>query len=134
MREDLGRKSVPELTSGALSVVPIVVGLWPVLLTGIYGMTKRKERIAAEEKEMAVIAAVEKANKEAARKLSAALDKSKIEKDKALEKAEFEKEKAVKEALAEAAKTQSGKVEVPAEPEKPESPIEEDKNQSKEDS
>jgi len=134
MREDLGRKSVPELTSGALSVVPIVVGLWPVLLTGIYGMTKRKERIEAEEREIAVIAAVEKANKEAARKLSAALDKSKIEKEKALEKAESEKEKAVKEALAEAATTQFGKVEVPAEPEKPESPTEEDKNQSKEDS
>ncbi|MCK5096775.1 MAG: 4Fe-4S dicluster domain-containing protein, partial [Desulfobacteraceae bacterium] len=54
MREDLGRKSAPELTAGPLSAVPIVVGLWPVLLTGVYAISKRKDKIAKQEKEEAV--------------------------------------------------------------------------------
>ena len=51
MREDLGVTSAPELTSGALAVVPMVAGLWPVLLMGIYAMSKRKEIIFEEELE-----------------------------------------------------------------------------------
>lgn len=43
MREDLGVTPAPKLTSGALSAVPIVAGLWPVLLMGIYAVSKRKE-------------------------------------------------------------------------------------------
>jgi formate dehydrogenase iron-sulfur subunit len=43
MREDLGVTPAPKLTSGALSMVPIIAGLWPVLLMGIYAITKRKE-------------------------------------------------------------------------------------------
>lgn len=133
MREDLGMKSAPELTSGALSVVPIVVGLWPVFLTGIYAMTKRKEKITAKEKETAVIAAVEKANSEAAKKLSAALDKARIETEKAFEQAETEKEKAVKMAIEEAARDQSVQIEDPEQ--KPaKSQPEADKTQPEEDS
>lgn len=45
MREDLGVIPAPGLTSGALSAVPIVAGLWPVLLLGIYAVSKRKEVI-----------------------------------------------------------------------------------------
>jgi formate dehydrogenase iron-sulfur subunit len=54
MRMDLGVTPAPELTAGALGAVPMVVGLWPVLLTGIYAMNKRKDKIAAEEKAKAV--------------------------------------------------------------------------------
>jgi len=54
MREDLGIKPAPELTAGALSSVPIIVGLWPVLLAGIYAVSKRKEKIAQTEQEQAV--------------------------------------------------------------------------------
>ncbi len=61
MREDLGVTPAPELTSGALAVVPMIVGLWPVFLTGIYAMTKRKEKIAKTEQEEAVALALEKA-------------------------------------------------------------------------
>jgi Fe-S-cluster-containing dehydrogenase component len=43
LREDLGIKPAPEFTSGALSAVPVIVGLWPVFLLGIYAMSKRKE-------------------------------------------------------------------------------------------
>jgi formate dehydrogenase iron-sulfur subunit len=49
MREDLGVTPAPELTSGALSAVPVVVGLWPVLLMGIFAISKRKEIIFNQE-------------------------------------------------------------------------------------
>ncbi|RJQ73269.1 MAG: 4Fe-4S dicluster domain-containing protein [Desulfobacteraceae bacterium] len=51
MREDLGVTPAPELTSGALAAVPIVAGLWPVLLVGIYAISKRKEIIFQQELE-----------------------------------------------------------------------------------
>ncbi|MDM8524400.1 4Fe-4S dicluster domain-containing protein [Desulfococcaceae bacterium HSG8] len=97
MREDLGLKPAPELTSGALGAVPIVVGLWPVLLTGIYAMSKRKEKIAAEELSDAVAEAVAQTNEEAENKLSAALAKAEKNKETAIKKE-------VQKALDEAAK------------------------------
>jgi Fe-S-cluster-containing dehydrogenase component len=84
MREDLGITPAPELTAGALSGVPIVVGMWPVLLTGIYAISKRKEKIASEEKELAVTTAVEQAEAAAAAKLSEALAQAEEEKKKAI--------------------------------------------------
>ncbi|MEX1329623.1 MAG: sulfate respiration complex iron-sulfur protein HmcB, partial [Desulfobacterales bacterium] len=41
LREDLGVTPAPKLTAGALNVVPMVVGLWPVLLVGIYAINQR---------------------------------------------------------------------------------------------
>ncbi|MCP3943928.1 MAG: 4Fe-4S dicluster domain-containing protein [Desulfobacteraceae bacterium] len=64
MREDLGVTSAPKLTSGALGAVPIIVGLWPVLLTGVYAISKRKEKIAEEEQESAVQNAKDLASQE----------------------------------------------------------------------
>ncbi len=97
LREDLGTKPAPEFTAGALGAVPMVVGLWPVLLTGIYAINKRKEKIAAGEQADAVAAAVEKANETAANNLAAAMETAEKEKTSAVEKA-------VKKALEEAAK------------------------------
>jgi len=97
LREDLGTKAAPELTAGALGAVPMVVGLWPVLLTGIYAVSKRKDKIAAREQADAVSAAVEAANADAADNLSAALEKAEKEKTSAVDKA-------VKKALEEAEK------------------------------
>ena len=51
MKEDLGVTPAPELTSGALSAVPVVVGLWPVLLMGLFAISKRKEIVFREELE-----------------------------------------------------------------------------------
>jgi formate dehydrogenase iron-sulfur subunit len=56
MREDLGVKPAPELTAGALAAVPVIVGIWPVLLTGVYAMARRRDRIAAKELADAVAA------------------------------------------------------------------------------
>lgn len=49
MREDLGVTPAPDLTSGALSAVPMVVGLWPVFLIGLYAITNRKDAIFRQE-------------------------------------------------------------------------------------
>ena len=104
MRDDLGINSAPSLTSGALSVVPMVVGLWPVFLAGMYGMTQRREKIAAMEKDIAMDLATQAANEQAESKLAKALANAEAEKRKALEKAEKEKEQAVKDALESIAK------------------------------
>ena len=100
MREDLGVTPAPDLTSGALAVVPMVVGLWPVLLTGIYAISKRKEKIAEQELNEAVKHATDEVKEKAEAKLSEALAKAQKEKDAAVEKA-------VKKALEEAAKSQA---------------------------
>lgn len=88
MREDLGNTAAPKLTSGALHVVPMVVSLWPLFLAGMYGMAKRRDKIAAEEKADAVAMAVEQAEKEAAKRLSLAMDKAKKEKEHLLKRVE----------------------------------------------
>jgi len=99
MREDLGITPAPQLTSGALSGVPIVVGLWPVLLTGIYAMSKRKEKIANQETKQAVAAAVEQTNAEAGAKYAKEMEQVQKLKQKEIENA-------VSKALEEAAKSE----------------------------
>ncbi len=100
MREDLGNVAAGSLTKGALGAVPMVVGLWPVLLTGIYAINKRKEKIAAQEQQDAVDEAVAATTAEAEAKLTAALDKAGKDKETAIERE-------VKKALDEAAKAQA---------------------------
>lgn len=100
LREDLGTTPAGRLTAGALGAVPIVVGLWPVLLTGIYAINKRKEKIAAQELADAVQAAVAQTRTEADAKLKAALDKADKDKTTAVERE-------VKKALEEAAQAQA---------------------------
>ena len=95
MREDLGTTPAPELTAGALGAVPMVVGLWPVLLTGIYAVSRRKDKIAEEEEQQAVSAALEQARKEAEANLEKVKEQAKKEQ-------EFIVKKAVEQALEEA--------------------------------
>lgn len=120
MREDLGVTPAPSLTAGALSAVPIVVGLWPVLLTGIYAINKRKEKIEKQEKEQAVETAVAAAEADAKARMKEAMAFAEKQKEKAIEKA-------VGQALEEAAKA--------AEDEASDTPAEDaDKKSSEEDS
>ncbi len=97
MREDLGNTPAPKLTKGALGAVPMVVGLWPVLLTGIYAINKRKEKIAAQEQRDAVVQAVTETTAAAEAKLAAAMEKAAKDREAAVERE-------VKKALEEAAK------------------------------
>jgi Fe-S-cluster-containing dehydrogenase component len=115
MREDLGTVAAGKLTSGALGAVPIVVGLWPVLLTGIYAITKRKEKIAASEQVAAVDAAVAETKAAAKAELDAALDKAAKDKEAAIERE-------VTKALEEAAKAAEQPEEDSGEPSADDSP------------
>lgn len=99
MREDLGVTPAPELTSGALSAVPIVVGLWPVLLTGIYAISQRKEKISSDAQRQAVDRAVQQARQEAEQTLTLAMEKSQKDKEAAIKQA-------VKNAVEDAVKAQ----------------------------
>jgi hypothetical protein len=96
MDENLGVTPAPQLTSGALASVPIVAGLWPILLTGIYAVSKRKDKIAAEEKRDALHDALTKAGAEAEKKLSEALAQSEVANKRRIE---VEVKKAVQQAL-----------------------------------
>ncbi len=98
MREDLGRKSAPELTAGPLSAVPIVVGLWPVLLTGVYAISKRKDKIAKHEQEDAVALTTSLAQEDTNKKLEDLREKLTQEKTAAIN---FEVKKALEEAAQE---------------------------------
>jgi len=97
MREDLGTASAPELTAGALAAVPIVVGMWPVLLGGIYAVSKRKDKIANDERVAAVKDALTRAGEEAEKKLHEQLSKAEVANQRRIE---VEVKKAVEEALA----------------------------------
>jgi len=119
MREDLGITPAPKLTSGALMGVPMVVGLWPVLLTGIYAMSKRKEKIANQETGQAVAAAVEQAHAEAAAKHAKEMEQVQKLKQKEIENA-------VSKALEEAAKTEEKDVSNPQPDEADKKPSEEE--------
>jgi Fe-S-cluster-containing dehydrogenase component len=82
MREDLGVTPAPELTSGALSAVPVVVGLWPVFLMGLFAISKRKETVSRKEMEDRV----RSVSVEADAKLAEALESARKEKTAAVAK------------------------------------------------
>jgi hypothetical protein len=100
MREDLGVTPAAALTKGALGGVPMVVSLFPVLLTGVYAISKRKEKIAQQETDAAVAAAIADTQAAAEQKLSEALARAEKDKLTAIEKE-------VKKALEEAEKPQA---------------------------
>jgi formate dehydrogenase iron-sulfur subunit len=97
LRTDLGVSPAPEFTSGALGFVPVIVGVWPALLGGIYVVTQRKDRIAAREKRIAVTEAIETTQAAADEAMKKALEKAAGDKEKAVELA-------VKKALDDSAK------------------------------
>jgi formate dehydrogenase iron-sulfur subunit len=76
MRMDLGNTPAGKFTSGALGAVPIISAFWPVLLVGAYGIAKRKEKIAKEERDKFVSQIMAEAGPEASRRLTARLAKS----------------------------------------------------------
>jgi Fe-S-cluster-containing dehydrogenase component len=97
LHEGATHTSIPEMGASFLSVVPLVVTIYPGLLAGFYAWSKRKEKLANREKETAVADAVAKANEEASQKAKTAAEKAKKDKEKAVELA-------VKKAIAEAEK------------------------------
>jgi hypothetical protein len=100
-RTDLGTTPAPKLTSGALSAVPIIIGVWPAVLGGIYVMTRTKEKAAARQLDSAVREAIETTQAAADEARKAAAEKAKADREKAVESA-------VKKALEKAAKEGAG--------------------------
>lgn len=96
MREDLGVTPAPQFTAGALGSVPIIVGLWPVLLTGVYAISQRKEKIAKQEQDEAVQTTKTLATEEMNSQLSKQKDKMDKEREAAVNNG-------IKKALADAA-------------------------------
>jgi formate dehydrogenase iron-sulfur subunit len=87
----------PELTSGALSLVPAIVGVWPALLGGIYLISQRNEKNAIRDKEAAVRTAIDATQAAAKEAMKQARENADRDKEKAVELA-------VKKALEAAAK------------------------------
>lgn len=96
MNERLGNLPASAFTANVLETVPIIVGLWPVLLTGIYAISRRKDA-AAEQERQAAVAAVAAEAEARAREQLAELKKTHMAEKEAAAK------KAVEKALAEAA-------------------------------
>ena len=48
-RTDLGTTAYPELTEGFLSIIPLIVTIWPVALMSVYNLTRHHGQSAAIE-------------------------------------------------------------------------------------
>jgi len=100
MREDLGVQAASSYTAGPLAAVPVVVALWPVLLTGIYAISKRKDKIADAERVDAIARTVADANEEMKVKLAQMKEAMTKEKEAAIN---LEVKRALEEAAKQAA-------------------------------
>jgi len=102
LHEGVTHTSLPEIGTSFLSVVPLVITLYPGLLAGIYAFTKRREKLSQQERQAAVAAALEQAAADTKEKLAAAAARAAKDKEKAVaaavKKAKAEAEKAAKEA------------------------------------
>jgi Fe-S-cluster-containing dehydrogenase component len=106
MREDLGNQTASSYTAGPLAAVPVVAVLWPVLLGGIYAISKRKDKIADEERIDAIARTVADANEEMKVKLAELKDRMAKEKEAAIN---LEVKKALEEAAREATASEEDK-------------------------
>lgn len=107
MRDDLGLLPAQDFTAGPLSAVPIVVGLWPLLLTGIYAISRKKEKLAEEEKIKAVAKTIADADEELKTKLESLRDQMTKEKEAAINR---EVKKALEDVLKDKKKSEGKEV------------------------
>ncbi len=93
--EGVTHASLPDIGSRFLSVVPLVVTIYPGLMAGFYAFTKRREKIGQQEAEAKVVEALLEADEETKKKLEAAALSAKKGQERAVAAA-------VKKALADA--------------------------------
>lgn len=102
--DNAGSTPLPELSSSFLSVVPLIVAIYPGLLAGFYAFSKRKDAITREKVMTKVAETLATADEETKRKLEEAAKKANKAKDQAVAAAvkkaiaEVEKKAAEKEA------------------------------------
>jgi Fe-S-cluster-containing dehydrogenase component len=94
-------ESLPAIGTSYLGVVPLIITIYPGLMAGFYAFSKRKDRLAAEERQEAVSAALARAEEASQEKLAKAAERAKRDKEKAVQMA-------VKKALAEQQKEEDG--------------------------
>jgi Fe-S-cluster-containing dehydrogenase component len=80
-------ESLPAIGTSYLGVVPLIITIYPGLMAGFYAFSKRKERLAAEERAEAVNAAVASTKQDAKEKAVKAAERAKKDKEKAVEMA-----------------------------------------------
>jgi Fe-S-cluster-containing dehydrogenase component len=85
--DDAPHESLVAIGTSYLSVVPLVITIYPGLLAGIYAFSKRKEALADRERANAVAQALEQARVETNEKLAKASEKAKKDKERAVEMA-----------------------------------------------
>ncbi len=95
--EGMTSEPLPAIATSYLGVVPLVVTIYPGLLMGMYAFSKRNEAVAKAERKEAVAKAVVATEVEGKKKLEAAADRAKKDKERSVNMA-------VKKALAEAQK------------------------------
>jgi hypothetical protein len=96
--QNASHTSLPELTKSFLSVVPLVLVMWPGLLLGFYAFTRRRNEVSEAEARAMVVEALMKADEETKQKMA-----------KAAERAGKEKERAVAQAVKKALEEQAQK-------------------------
>jgi Fe-S-cluster-containing dehydrogenase component len=80
-------ESLPAIGTSYLGVVPLIITIYPGLLAGFYAFSKRKEKLASEERDAAVTEARTCAERDAQQKLAKAAERAKKEQEKAVGKA-----------------------------------------------
>jgi Fe-S-cluster-containing dehydrogenase component len=79
--------ALPELTKSFLSIVPLVLTMWPGLLLGFYAFTKRRNEVSEEEARAKVVEALMKADEETKQKLASAAERAGKDKERAIAQA-----------------------------------------------
>ncbi len=97
LHEGVTHESLPAIGSSYLSVVPLVITIYPGLLAAMYAFSKRKDEVARKELQEAVHEAMARADDATKEKLAKAAEKANKDKERAVDAAV---KKAVKEALA----------------------------------
>lgn len=97
LHEGATHTSLPEIGTSFLSVVPLVVTIYPGLLAGFYAFSKRKEKLSKQQAEAAVVEALMQADEKTKKLLEAAATKAGKAREQAVKFA-------VKKALTEAEK------------------------------
>jgi hypothetical protein len=109
LRTDLGSTPAPELTAAALGAVPMVVGLWPVVLTGLWAINRRRQVVEERRLQQEVDGAVARTQTAADAKAKEAAAAAKQRQETAVKKAVEKAEKEARDrALAELAEERGG--------------------------
>jgi Fe-S-cluster-containing dehydrogenase component len=85
--ENASHTALPELTKSFLSVVPLVLTMWPGLLMGFYAFTKRRNEVSESEARARVVEALMSADEETKKKLAAAAERATKDKERAVAQA-----------------------------------------------